>query len=629
MLNVFRKKAQSTLIQAMVVMIAVVFVFWGVGSSMNKNRNSVATVNGEEISYKDFQRSYERAVDNMRRQFGGQIPPGFLEKLGLKQQVLGQLIQTELFRQGGKAMGIMVSDLAVQREIEKTPVFQKDGHFDLSRYKQVLAQNRLTPTSYENGLKSDLLTRRVTRAIGSFAVVPDTLVQDYQAYIDEEIKLSYIAFNAADFEDRVEVKEADLAAWFEKNKEKYRSAPKVRLQYLFFDFDTDAAGVKVSEEDLKAKYESEKASYQVPEKRHARHILFKVTEGDDDTVRAAKKKQAEKVLELARQGEDFAKLAEKYSEGPTRERGGDLGSFARGRMVPAFDKAVFSMKPGEVSDLVKTRFGYHIIKVEEIFPASTRSFDLVKDNLAASIKKQKAKGLTFTRGTKAYEDIMRAGSLEKYGQLDQKKIVETDFFSRNEPPKGITADSKFLDTAFSLKKGELSSLVELPEGYAIIYVNDVQQPALPELAAVRDRVVAGFKKEKSVELARKAADDFLAASRKKGSFAETPEPGKIITSSFLKRSAAAGKDVPPVPVIEDAFALPWKEKLAQKSIKAGRSYYVFEVVDRRLDSAAIDDAARKKMRQQLKASSQRALTQSWLTGMQEKAKIWTNPAFLK
>ena len=156
MLNVLRKQAQSTLIQGLVLVIAIVFIFWGVGTNMNNNRNSVATVNDREISYQDYQRAYEQAVDNLQKQFGGQVPPGLLEGMGIKQQVVGQLIQAELLRQGGEEMGIVLSDLATQREIEQMEAFQQEGNFDLSRYKSVLSQNRMTPTSFEDGLKADL-----------------------------------------------------------------------------------------------------------------------------------------------------------------------------------------------------------------------------------------------------------------------------------------------------------------------------------------------------------------------------------------------------------------------------------------------------------------------------------------
>jgi peptidyl-prolyl cis-trans isomerase D len=628
MLNVLRKQAQSTLIQGLVLVIAIVFIFWGVGANMNNNRNSAATVNGKEISFQDYQQAYDRTVENFRKQFGGQIPPGLLDSMGIKQQVLGQLIQAELLRQGGEEMGLVVSDIAVQREIKKMAAFQKDGHFDIERYKTILAQNRLTPTGFETGLKADLQRQRVTEAVGGFAMVPDSELRDWFAFTGEQIKLAYLALKPADFEKKVVVKEEELAAWYEKNKDKYRSEPKVRLEYLFFGFDEDAQGVEVSEEELRQRYESEKDTYQQPEQRHARHILFKVEEGASDEVRAKQKKKAEEVLARAKKGEDFAKLAEEFSEGPTRTRGGDLGFFARGRMVPAFDTAVFSMQPGGISELVETPFGYHIIKLEEIRPAVTRGFDQVKDSLAAEIKKEKARGLTFKRASKTYEEIMRAGSLDKYAESGTEKVVQTEYFSRNAPPESVIRDPKFLDQAFALNKGELSSLVDLDNGYAIVFVNDIQQPEVPDLQSVRDRAVADYTREKSVELAAEEAKKILAESREKGGL-EKAAGASVKVTDFLKRSAPAGKDVPPAQVIADGFKLSWKEKLPADIVRVGTTAYVYEVLERRPGTEVADDAERERVRQQLLLNARNQLLNAWLAKIQNRSEIWTNQTLLQ
>ena len=631
MLNVLRKQAQSTLIQGMVLMIAVVFIFWGVGSNLNNNRNAVATVNGVEISYRDYQRSYDSAVENFRAQLGGQtLPKGLLEQMGIKRQVVLQLIQAELIRQGGSEMGIVVSDIVPQREIEEMEAFQQNGQFNIDQYKAVLGQNRMTPTSFEDGLKSDLQTQRVTGDIGSFAMVSDQAVQDWLAFADEEIKLAYVAFESTAFEDKVEVVDNDLTAWFDINKEQYRSDPKVQLKYLFFNVRDDEGQVTPSEEKLRARYESEKAGFAQPEQRHARHILFKVAEGDADTVRAEQRTKAEEVLVLARQGDDFAGLAETYSEGPTKERGGDLGFFPSGRMVPAFDEVVFFMQEGDISGLVETQFGFHIIKLEEIRPASTRSFDQVKDNLAVAIKKQGARGHTFTRATSAYKAIMMAGSLDKYGETGDGEVITTEYFTRSNPQAGVTGDPTFLAEAFKLNKGELSSIVELTEGYAIIFVSDIQQPELPELEAVRDLVVVDYTKEKAVELSGKAADELLAASREKNGLAEavTAEQ-QVQTTDFLKRSGPAASEALPNQVIQDGFKLAWKDKLPEDVVKVGNSSYVFEVTDRRAGAGESDAARLAQVREQLLATVRTGLMTSWLSRVQKQADIWTNDTLLQ
>ncbi len=632
MLNIMRKQAQSFFIQALVLVIAVVFIFWGVGGSGNNNRTAVATVNKVEIPDQNFRQAYEQAMDNVRQQFGGQIPPALLEQLGIKQQVLSRLIQAELFRQGGEDMGIHVSDLAAQREIEKMEVFQKDGRFDMQRYKDILNQNKMTPSGFEGGIKSDLQAALVTDELGSFAVVPDSAVDHWLAYSEEAIKLAYVAFDAPSFETEVQVEESDLEAWFNKKKENYLSDPKVRLKYLFFDVDKDLQKVKLSEEELNALYESQKESYQQPEQRHARHILLKVAEGDSEALRAEKKKKAEEVLELARQeGSDFAALAEQHSEGPTKDRGGDLGFFPVGRMVPAFDKVIFSMQPGELSDVVETQFGYHIIKLEEVRPAFVRSFEQVKDNLAVTLKRRKAKSLTFNRAQTAYEAVMRAGSLDKYSQQGkEEKVLTSDYFARNTLPEGMIADPKFLEIAFTLKKGELSSIVEINKGYAVIFVDDVQEPDLPELAEVREQVLTDYKKEKAVELASKAADALLAAGQEKGGLQQADSgERKIIVTDFLKRSAPAGDNVPPSQILQDGFRLPWKKSLAEKPVQIGTTYYLYEVMERRAGTENADADKREKAENRLLVSTRNELITSWLSGMEKQATITTNASLLQ
>jgi len=624
MLNMLRKRAQSTLIQAMVLLIAVVFIFWGVGTNLNNNRNAVATVNGDEIPVQDYQRAYDRAVENYRQQFGGRIPPGLLEGLNLKGQVVGQLIQAELFRQGAAEMGLAISKEATQRTIKKMEAFQENGQFDLGRYKEVLSRNRLDPTSFEAGIRNDMLTALVVDTIGSFAVLPKTEMQGWLDFSEREINLGVRAVKSSDFEDKVEVDDAELATWFEQHKTEYTSESKVRLRYLEFDFDKDMDQVQVTDDARRARYASERAKYTIPEQRHARHILFKVTEQDDRQTVEKKKKLAEDVLARIRKGEDFAELARQYSEGPTKDNGGDLGFFSQGRMVKPFDDVVFSMQPGGVSNPVRTSFGFHIIKLEEVRPATTRSFEEVKDGLAEDMKKEEVKGITFKKASEAYEGIMRAGSIDKYSEQNGVTIAETDFFSRSQPPAGITTDPGFLQAAFNLGKGELSSLVELKNGYVIVFVDDVQAPVVPELADVRERVVRDYRTEKAVDLARAAAVEELAQAKEQGGLGGE----KIKETGFVKRTASRTADVP-AEVIADAFSLAHTETLPEQPVGIGNTFYLYEIRDRRLNVDTIGEEKKKQLEQQVLASVRNRLVGDWLAGLREKAEIWTNDTLLQ
>jgi len=630
MLNMLRKKAQSTLIQAVVLIIAIVFIFWGVGANLGSKRSAMATVNGEEIPYQNFQRSYDSAVENLRIQFGGSIPQGFLEGLGLDRQVLNQLVQAEIMRQGGQKMGIAVSKIATQDEIMNMEVFRTNGQFDLQRYQDILGQNRMTPTAFEASLQDDLLTRQVTDAIRGFAVVTDSQVQSRFAHNNEEIKLAYVAVKSEDQLALVQAEDEALAAWFAEHKQDFLTDPKIRLQYLFFSYDDDLREITISDDTLRARYEAGKDQYFTPEQRRARHILLRVNENDDVQVRADKKVKAEEVLKLAREGKDFAELAKEYSEGPTAANGGDLGFFSKGAMVESFDQAVFAMETGAISEVVETVFGYHVIKLEEIRPATTRTFDEVKDEIAAQAKQQEVKGVTFKRATQAYEDIIRSGSLEKYRTTHDQNIEQTDYFSQENPPGPPVSDPRFLQAAFRLNKGELSSLTETGKGYAILFVDDIQAPEVPELDAVREEVTEGYRKARSLELAKEKAEMLLKEARdKKGLASAVNSEFEIKESGYIRLSDQSGSEDVPAQVVQKASSLSAKDTLPDQIVAMGDTFYVFELLERKQGDQQLDDAKQQELREQLQVAVQNELMQGWLAWMQDKAEVWVNDQFFQ
>lgn len=619
MLNILRKRAQSVVIQALVLLIAVVFIFWGVGSNLDNNRNAAAVVNDVEIPFQEFQQSYDRAVDTYRQQLGGQVPDGFFEGIGLKKQVINQLIQAELLRQSADKIGLAVSREETQRRIQDMPVFQENGQFVMSRYKDVLGQNRLTPTSFEAGLQSDLITGRIVELIGSFADVPPAAVQAWIDFAKTELKLVYLSFKASDYLDEVNVEADQLASWYEKKQQDYVTDPQIALQYLYFPFAADMGKVTLEDEQIEQFYNDNIDSYSLKEKRRARHILFKVSDADSAEVKEEKRLQAEHVLQLLRDGGDFATLAKEYSEGPSRESGGELGFFERGAMVPAFEEAVFSMKPGDLSDLVETSFGYHLILVEDVQPAITQKMEDVRAEIEGQLKKQRVRGITFQNVSKAYEDIIRAGSLEKYVEQGGESVETADFFARKLPPDSLAQAGALLDVAFGLSKGELSSLVEVEDGYAIGYVQDIKKPEVPPLATVKDTVISDFKHEQSIALARSAADETLAKALETG---KLMLEGKSRESGYLKRGGGDG-DIPPQ-LVEAAFALKGGEKLSSEVVAVGDMFYVFEILESRQDPAVMEADQKKQLAEQLLVNQQNRLVASWVERLRADATIWVN-----
>ncbi|MDW7774354.1 MAG: SurA N-terminal domain-containing protein [Desulfobulbaceae bacterium] len=629
MLNILRKRSQSIVIQVIVLVIAIVFIFWGVGTNIGNKRNYIAKVNDEEISFSEYQRAYDSIVDNYRVQFGGSIPPGFLEALGLKQQVLNQLIQTALIRQGGREMGVTVSELETQNKIKDMDVFQTNGQFDLNLYKMVLAQNAMNPSSFEASINNELLNSKVQEALQGFAIVPDGEVQSGFELNNEEIQLAYYAVESEKFLNKVEVKEDELAEWYEENKNNYLTEAQIRLRYLFFDYAEDMDKLEISEEKLREQYEQNREQYVVPEQRHARHILFAVSEADDADVRAEKKGKAEEVLQFAREGRDFTELAREYSEDSSGPNGGDLGFLARGEMAPPVDQAVFQMQPGEISDVVETRFGYHIIKLEEVREGGTRSFEEVREEIADGMRNQEVRGYTFKRASQAYEEIIRAGSLEKYNEQHEKEVRQTDYFSRSTPPGPPLSDPDLMQTAFRLNKGELSSLVQTGEGYAILFVDDVRQPEVPELDAIRDRVVEDYTMAKSVELARRSAEDILQKARDEKSLAQAIPPSENLRKTgYISRANGPAEADLPEQVIRKSFEMSLKDPYPAEPFVQDDLFIVYELLERKIEEKTPDEQQRLQLEEQLLTSTRNSLLTAWLTSMQENADIWINEPLL-
>lgn len=619
MLNILRKQAQSFVFQAMVALIAVVFIFWGVGSNLDNNRNAAATVNGVEIPFQDFQQSYERAVDVYRQQFGGQVPEGFLDGIGLKNQVIGQLVQSELLRQGAEEIGLMVSKKETQRRIQEMPVFQANGHFDMDRYKEVLGQNRMTPTSFEKSLQNDMITSRVVEVIGSFASLPQNELKAWTDFSNTEVKIAYLNFPASNYLDQVVVEDDELAAWYEQNSERYKTAPQVKLQYLYFPFAADLDEVTLEKGQVEQYYQENKDQYQTPEQRRASHILFKVAESDSAEKKAAQRSKAENILKQLREGADFATLATEFSEGPSKTKGGDLGLFPRGTMVPSFDEVVFSMEEGALSEVVETPFGFHVIKVTEIQPATTRSLEDVRTAITEELKSKRVRGITFQKVSQAYEDIILAGSLKKYVENGGEYVKTTEYFPRNTPPAELTKAGALLDKVFGLSKGELSSLTEVEDGYAIAFVEDVKAPEVPTLDQVKEQVLADYKQEKSIELAQTAADQKLAEI-KDGIDLAGLEGVQI--SEFIKRGGGAA-DVS-AEVVQAAFDLETVTGLGEEVIVQGDTFTIFEVIETRQSENTMDEAQQQQLAGQLLASQQNRLVQSWVERLRSDAKIWVN-----
>ncbi len=624
MLQILRKKAQSTFIQVIVVVIALVFIFWGVGTNLSGDRQAAMVINGENISFQQYQQAYDRAYQRLSDQFGGNVPKGLAETFGVKQQVINQLIQASLLRQGAEKMGLMVSGQEIQQIIKNMAPFQENGTFSIEQYKTVLAANRMAPTNFEESMKFDRLSEVAAREIGNFAgVVTDAEIQEVYSQQNEKIAIKYVKISSDQFLDKVIIDDTALKTWFETVKENYKSAPQLKLQSLVFTYDSVASKIAIDPGKIEEYYNNNIETYQTPEQRHARHILLQATDKDSTERHQEQAKKAEEVRKLALDGGNFSTLAQQYSEGPTKESGGDLGFFTAGQMVPAFDKAVFSMQPGNISEVIKTQFGYHIILLEEVKPPATKSLESVAAEITATLQQKEAESLTFQVANDAYEGIIAAGSFAQYAKANPSiHSKETDFFTRSNAPAELNKDAQFLDKAFELNKGELSSLIKGESGYAILFAEDIKEPQIPAFETKKDILVKDYQKEQAREMAEKAAKDMLQnLSEDKKFDALAQENGfSVLESGFLSRREQ-NKTPFPSSLVENVFLLSPSSPLPETPGKVGDDFFVYSFLDRQIPTMPKEGPELVQYRENLLRFKQQQLLSAWLRHMEDSAKI--------
>ncbi|MEN8141976.1 MAG: SurA N-terminal domain-containing protein [Thermodesulfobacteriota bacterium] len=626
MLDLLRRKAQSTVIQVIIVAIILVFVFWGVGTNQGGGTNAIATVNDEPITYTDYQRSYDQQINQLRSQMGGNIPAGLLETLGLKEQILESLVQKALVGQAAREAGLAVSDIEVRDKIKEMEAFKSNGVFDVGWYKQVLAGNRMSATDFELSMKSDMLTAKVMDHLNRFGGVADSELKDRFFYDYGEKQFSYVSFAAADFEKKVEVTDDELAAFFEETKDNYLGDPQFMMKYVLFPFD-DSGKVKIPEEKILDYFDKHKDEYVVPEQRRAKHILLKVAEGDGDDAVTDKLKKAEGLLKQVREGADFAGLARLNSEDTgSAVRGGDLGFFGRGQMVPPFEDAVFGMNEGDLT-LVRSKFGFHVIKLEKINPLMVRTVDEVREAIIARIKTGEVKNLAFEQAEGAYQKIILSGSLEKYAESGGK-LKETALFTRKNVPEPFKSNPQFQGAALALNQGELSSLLEGNKSYGIFYAQEVREPAPPVLDKVKKKVRTDFVKQRAQEMAREAADAMLVALGEGASIVDeaAKQQLEVEESPLMTRADKGGSRLAPA-LLESGLELSGLAPFPDTIITVGNEYYVTAFRAENDPSELKFEEKKDEVRQKIDDENRNIVLASWIAYLRDRAEVEVSPGF--
>ena len=633
MLEIIRKKQKSFFVQIIfwaiiATFVGTIFLVWGKGSDTTSAEDFAAKINDSPISMLDYQRSYENIYRMYQNLYGEAFTPAIEKSLNLRKVALDSLIDQTLLLQEAERLKLKVGKQEIVEAIAKISAFQTNGAFNRDQYVQVLRAQRLTADEFEMMQERELLVEKARQSLEGGAVANDADIEAEYKERNEKVNLAVLRLDPVLFEGRVQIDPAGLEGFFAPRKEEFRLPETAKISYLLVDSKPFVASAKLSDADLEKYYQRHIDRFEVPEQVRAAHLLIRVPQGASDAVKAEKRALIEKLRERAQKGEDFAALARAHSEDPgSGTQGGDLGFFARGTMVPAFENAAFTLNVGAISEVVTTDFGYHLIRLSARQEAQIKPLAAVREEVRAGAQEEKGRELALEKAMDLYNVNRKGGSLEAVAKEFGAKVQESPFFPADKATVANTLLAKEVATAvFALQPGEIGRPTLLPQGVLFYALKEKRAAHTPELAEVRPEVEAAYRKNKAKDLARSEGNQILAEVR----------AGSDLAAAALKRSLAVSETglftrsrtffVPMVGANEElsnaAFTLTPAAPVPAKTFEVDGAVVVVQLKERQnAEPAGLTTLVRDEMRKSVIERKKQEILEKSLKDLREKARI--------
>src|SRR5882762_7708988 len=574
--------------------------------------DTVAKIGDQSVSLQEVREK----VNEYERQ--RQIPKFFESRLAL--EILQQLVFQKEIEYEAKRLGITVSDQERADRIRQfLPTAFNGGTFvGMDRYAaEVQTRFQLPVAEFEELIRQGLLEEKFRKLVTDGISVGPAELQDEFRNKNEKVKLDYALIKPEELEAKITPDEAEIQAYFEKNKSRYQVPEKRVVRYALVDVNQIRQNLQISDDQLKVQYQKNIQQYQVPNRVHAQHLLL-MTVGKTDAEVEEIRKKAEDILSQVKKGAKFEDLAKKYSEDPgTKDKGGDLGWLVQGQTVAEFEKAAFSLPKGSISDLVKTQYGFHIIKVLDKESAHTKPFDEVKDSIRTPLLLSESDKMASDEADQLSATIRRSNkvSLDDLGKQFHLSLGETRPVTATDPILELGNSKEAKDAIFRLRQDELGLPIRTDRGYLVLSVKQIQ-PAHPgSLEEVRDKIITELKQQKSTELARTKEED-LAKRVKSGEKFEVAAKSlglEAKTSDLLARSgsisgAVSGKQI--------AAAFQLKTGDVGSPLNVGANWFVYRVAEKQEPNPADFEKQKKELTDQVLQTKRNIAFEAFRTSLE-------------
>jgi peptidyl-prolyl cis-trans isomerase D len=567
-------------------------------------------------------------TDEVRQQLSeieqrNQVPKQ-LESL-YAQQILKQLVFQKEVEYEAKRLGIHVSDQERADRIRQflPTAYNGDTFVGLDRYAaEVQSRFQMTVPVFEEQIRQGLLLEKFRKMVTDGISVGPGELQDEFRYRNEKLKLNYVLIKPEDLAAKINPDDAEIRATYEKNKSKYMVPEKRVVRYALADVNQIRQNTQVSDAEIKVQYQQDIQQYQVPNRVHVDHILL-MTVGKTPAEVEEIHQKAEDVLKQAnKKGANFEDLAKKYSEDPgTKDKGGDLGWITQGQTVPEFEKVAFSLPKGSVSDLVKTQYGFHIIKILDKETAHTKTFDEVKDSIRSPLMLAKADRQAADIADKLSAAIRQSNkmSLDELAKQFHLSVGETRPVSATEPILELGNSKEVKDAIFGQRPDDVSLPIRTDRGYLIVAVRGILPAHQGTLDEVRDRVIAELKQQKSTEIARQRADDLdkhLKSGEKFETAAKTlgldPKTSDLFARNGSITGAASGKQL--------SAAFQMKPGDVGPPLSLGTSWFVYRVLEKQVPNPADFEKQKKDLSDQVLQTKRNVAFEAFRTSLDARLK---------
>ncbi len=586
--------------------------------------DTVARVEGQEITAGEFRRMYQAQVQAYRSAYGGQMNDQLLKQLGVEQQILQQMVDERAALAEADRLKIRVSDEEVRQRIFSVPAFRENGQFiGEQRYAQLLAAQRppMTPADFEDNVRRTLTVEKLRASLTDWISVADRDIEQEYRRRNDKVKLAIVNVAADAFRTRVTASDAEIAAHFDAHKADFKIPEKRKIRYLLIDVDALRAKTVVPVVDIERSYNNNIEQYSTPEQIRASHILLK-TEGKDD---GAVKARAEELLKQVKNGTDFAELAKKNSEDEaSAKNGGDLDYFGHGRMIPEFEQVAFALQPGQISDLVKTSYGYHIIKLVDKKPGTTKTLAEVRQQINDQLASERAQAQAADLAQTLAKEISKPADLDKVAKARGLTVQESGFFARDEPTAALGTSPEAASRVFQMKQGEVEGPTQTSRGFAFMTLVGKQDPYVPQLTEVKDRVRDEVVKQKAREMSRQKATELAATLKNAPDFEKAAKAAgvEVKTTELITRESPL-PDLGVAPAVEDAaFKLP--VGATSDPIATDNGTAMIKVLEKQEVTASEMATAKDKFRDELLADRRNRFFSAYMVKAKQKMKIEVN-----